>query len=41
MCRGYYTRIVLAAFDWDGKKLKKHWVFDTNTPGNEDYLKTR
>ena len=39
MCRGYYTRIVLAAFDWDGKKLKKHWVFDTNTPGNEDYLK--
>ena len=37
MC--YYTRIVLAAFDWDGKKLKKHWVFDTNTPGNEDYLK--
>lgn len=22
MCRGYYTRIVLAAFDWDGKKLK-------------------
>ena len=21
MCRGYYTRIVLAAFNWDGKKL--------------------
>lgn len=37
MCRGYYTRIVLAAFDWDGKSLKKHWVFDTDTPGNESY----
>lgn len=32
MCRGYYTRTVLAAWQWDGKKLKKQWVFDTNTP---------
>ena len=39
MCRGYYTRIVLAAFNWDGKKLNKHWVLDTNTPGNEKYAK--
>ena len=39
MCRGYYTRIVLAAFNWDGKKLNKHWVFDTNIPGNEKYAK--
>lgn len=37
MCRGYYTRSVLAAFDWDGKELKSKWVFDTNTPGNEGY----
>lgn len=22
MCRGYYTRTVLAAFDWNGKELK-------------------
>ena len=22
MCRGYYTRAVLAAFDWNGKELK-------------------
>jgi rhamnogalacturonan endolyase len=31
-CRGYYTRTVIAAWDWDGKELKQHWVFDTNTP---------
>lgn len=37
MCRGYYTRTVLAAFDWDGKELKQRWVFDSNTPGCEDY----
>ena len=37
MCRGYYTRTVLAAFDWDGKQLKERWIFDSNTPGNEDY----
>lgn len=37
MCRGYYTRTVLAAFDWDGKELKQRWVFDSNTPGNSTY----
>ncbi len=37
MCRGYYTRSVLAAFGWDGKQLKNRWVFDSNTPGNERY----
>lgn len=37
MCRGYYTRTVLAAFDWDGKDLKQHWVFDSNNPGCEEY----
>ncbi len=37
MCRGYYTRSVLAAYDWDGKKLKQRWVFDSNTPSNEGY----
>ena len=31
-CRGYYTRTVIAAWDWDGKELKNHWTFDTNTP---------
>ena len=31
-CRGYYTRSVLAAWDWDGKELKNRWTFDTNNP---------
>ena len=29
-CRGYYTRSVIAAWDWDGRELRTHWVFDTN-----------
>lgn len=37
MCRGYYTRAVLAAFDWDGKELRQRWVFDSNDEGNEAY----
>jgi len=36
-CRGYYTRTVLAAWDWDGRQLKQHWVFDTNTPEWSSY----
>lgn len=37
MCRGYYTRTVLAAFDWDGTELKQCWVFDSNNPQWADY----
>ena len=37
MCRGYYTRSVLAAYDWDGKEFKVRWVFDSNDAGNEKY----
>lgn len=37
MCRGYYTRTVLAAFDWDGKELKQRWIFDSNTPEYKAY----
>ena len=29
MCRGYYGRTVLAAWDWRGGKLTSRWVFDT------------
>ena len=36
-CRGYYTRTVIAAWDWDGHELKEHWVFDTNTPEWNSY----
>lgn len=31
MCRGYYTRSVLAAYDWDGCNLTRRWVFDTDS----------
>ncbi len=38
MCRGYYSRTVLAAYDWDGKKLKQRWIFDTDSdPKWKDY----
>lgn len=37
MCRGYYTRTVLAAFDWDGKQLSSRWVFDSDSLGWEAY----
>lgn len=30
MCRGYYTRTVLVAWDWRESKLTKRWVFDSN-----------
>ena len=31
-CRGYYTRTVIAAWDWDGHQLRNRWTFDTNNP---------
>lgn len=37
MARGYYTRSVLAAYDWDGKELKVKWVFDSDQPSNAKY----
>ncbi len=30
MCRGYYTRTVLAAWDWRDGQLTSRWVFDSN-----------
>lgn len=30
MCRGYYTRTILAAWDFRDKKLSSRWVFDTD-----------
>nr|WP_281414057.1 rhamnogalacturonan lyase [Lederbergia ruris] len=37
MARGYYTRTVLAAYNWRDGKLTEEWVFDSDEPGNEAY----
>ncbi len=39
MCRGYYTRTVLAAWNWRDGALTKVWTFDSDdgTPGNLAY----
>ena len=39
MCRGYYTRAVLAAWNWRDGKLSRVWTFDSDdgTPGNRAY----
>ena len=36
-CRGYYTRTVIAAWDWDGHELKSRWTFDTDDPEWNSY----
>lgn len=33
MCRGYYGRSVLTAWDWRQGRLTQRWIFDTSTPG--------
>src|SRR6185436_6171333 len=38
MCRGYYTRTVLAAWDWRNGKLASRWVFDSaSSPENKKF----
>ncbi|HEY9434475.1 MAG TPA: rhamnogalacturonan lyase [Blastocatellia bacterium] len=37
MCRGYYTRSVLAAWNWRGGKLTRVWIFDSADEGNKGY----
>ncbi|AFH64057.1 rhamnogalacturonan lyase [Paenibacillus caseinilyticus] len=37
MARGYYTRAVLAAYNFRDGKLSKVWTFDSNNPGSEGY----
>lgn len=37
MCRGYYGRSVLAAWDWRDGKLTSRWVFDSAQPGLQKY----
>ncbi|MFM2379558.1 MAG: hypothetical protein RLZZ143_2137, partial [Cyanobacteriota bacterium] len=36
MGRGYYTRLVRAAWDWRDGKLTSRWIFDSNN-NNKDY----
>ena len=36
MCRGYYTRSVLAAWDWRDGKFTQRWVFDSDQHGPAD-----
>lgn len=33
--RGYYTRTVIAAWDFDGTELTRRWVFDSDEAGEE------
>ena len=37
MCRGYYTRTVLAAWDFRDGQLTQRWVFDSADSGNSAY----
>ena len=37
MSRGYYTRTVVAAWDFKDKTLQKRWVFDSDAKGNRAY----
>ncbi len=37
MCRGYYTRMYLVAYNFVDGKLKKLWTFDSNKAGYEYY----
>lgn len=36
MARGYYTRTVIAAWDWRGGQLTQRWVFDSDKLGPPD-----
>lgn len=36
--RGYYTRAVLWAVDFDGEQLSERWVFDSDDEGHEGYF---
>ncbi|WP_406621465.1 rhamnogalacturonan lyase [Bacillus atrophaeus] len=37
MARGYYTRTVLAAYNFRNGRLEKRWIFDSDVPGHERY----
>jgi rhamnogalacturonan endolyase len=33
--RGYYTRTVITAWDWNGSSLTERWKFDSNSAGSQ------
>jgi len=35
--RGYYTRMAVTAYDWNGTTLSKRWAYDAPTSGSGDY----
>lgn len=35
--RGYYTRLVMAAWDWRDGKLTNRWTFDSNNSNSAEY----
>lgn len=35
--RGYYTRMAIAAYDWDGTNLTERWYYNAATSGKECY----
>ncbi len=35
--RGYYTRMAIAAFDWNGTTLSQRWYYNAATSGKECY----
>lgn len=35
--RGYYTRMAVTAYDWDGKTLSQRWYYNAATKGSECY----
>ncbi|MGN0855534.1 MAG: rhamnogalacturonan lyase [Kiritimatiellia bacterium] len=37
MCRGYYSRTYLAAYDWDGKDLTERWFFSSDDEAHGGY----
>jgi len=35
--RGYYTRMAVTAYDWNGTTLSQRWAYDAKTSGKECY----
>ena len=37
MCRGYYARSAIVAYDWDGINFRKKWIIDSSNEGSEAF----